>query len=519
MTSGIVKGAICLAESSEPRDSTSEAQESLPDTFYGLTPVVDRCEHGLQSSETDPEKNRELNNGARNVPGDIQVEETIKEHNDSGSRVLCGISILHNDVDEEEDAGSQPQNLCSSDLISFSSDNDQLSSQMVFDGRVSERETNQEVRHAPLCGLATLNNQDEVMMNQSHESIKAHAQMPSQEELSGEIEKFSSFSKRNVPQDRKHNMKRLQEDRRQASFRTAALFSHSGITEYIGNGDRTQITSKSAFSRALLEKNEEENLIRLLSIRSAHLPGLNWYQDWLQFIKNNHPLFGLCFHHALHPLQLRHRIYIFIASISFGLLATNSVYLYYMLSAENFDEKIFRIFVQVQDGTFQPLEITKGMAALWVYNGIAHALFDLSLWHISACNCFNKRENFARLQTVGKFFVVAVAGIMAALSSCFILYRAMIASSLAAAAMNDDEGEDEDLLGGIFKLEGYAFLIGYFAELLAVYCVVHPTLVTIMFSGALGCIPGLGGRPKDVVRELNRILDQRERMFDNFEIV
>ena len=90
----------------------------------------------------------------------------------------------------------------------------------------------------------------------------------------------------------------------------------------------------------------------------------------------------------------------------------------------------------------------------------------------------------------------------------------MIASALAAAAEGGDmdENEENDLITDIFRIEGYTFLLGYFLELLAVYVVVHPTLVTIMFSGALGCIPGLGGRP-------NRLLNEREMMYDEFDIV
>jgi lysophospholipase L1-like esterase len=97
----------------------------------------------------------------------------------------------------------------------------------------------------------------------------------------------------------------------------------------------------------------------------------------------------------------------------------------------------------------------------------------------------------------------------------------MIASALAAAAEGGDmdENEENDLITDIFRIEGYTFLLGYFLELLAVYVVVHPTLVTIMFSGALGCIPGLGGRPAHINREIHRLLNEREKMYVEFEIV
>jgi hypothetical protein len=499
-------------------DSTSEDQESISDTFCGL-PLIYRSENNLQSSDTDTE-NIEGDasvlpfDGVQHIYGDVKLGETVKEQHNSRSRDVCDFLTLHNDIDEEEYAGSQPKETVSSssDMIDLSFDAEQPSLPTICDEKISKLETNEVVCHKPLCGLETLKNQVEVAMDQACEPNEDLAQMSSQQEFNGEIAKFSSFSKRNVPQDRRREM---------ASFRTAGSSDiHSGVPYCTGNGDKTQITSKNAYSRAILKKDEEENLIRLLGMRSAHLPGLNWYQDWLQFMKNNHPMFGLCFHHPLHPLRVRERIYICIASVSFGLLATNCVFLYYMMSAEDFDEKIFRIYIQVKEGTFQPLEISNGMAALWIYNGIAHSIFDLSLWHISACNCFSKRHNFARVQTIGRYIVVAIACLMAAVSSCFILYRTMITSSFTAAAMNDDmEDEDEDLLARIFKLEGYAFILGYFIELLSVYCLVQPVLVTIMFSGVFGCVPGLGGRPKDIVRELNSLLDQRDRIYIDFEIV
>lgn len=440
---------------------------------------------------------------------------------DSGSsRVLCGISSLPNDNDEEL-ARNLNIKLTSSPSIQITSSAGDMGAQFqtVTDEKICETDDEAvQVQRTPLCGIETFNNDDRSATNEVHYTQEQH-QEPSRDYFNDEITSFASYSKRNVPQDRKREMIRFESER---SFRiTDAPGYQREVPNYIGDDNRTQITTKSAFSRAVLGMAEEENLIRLLGMRSAHLPGNNWYQDWIQFIKNNHPFFGLCFHHRLHPIRVEQRIYIFIASVSFGLFATNSVYLYYMLSSENFDEKVFRIYVQVKEGAFQPLEISKGMVALWAFNGIAHALFDLSLWHMSACNCFSKRRIFKRMQTLGKFAVVTISGIMAAISSCFILYRAMIASALAAAAEGGDmdENEENDLITDIFRIEGYTFLLGYFLELLAVYVVVHPTLVTIMFSGALGCIPGLGGRPAHINREIHRLLNEREKMYVEFEIV
>lgn len=469
--------SICLADSLDPQ-SSSEAQESMSDK---------------------PIKQDPFDYGS--------------------SRVLCGISSLPNDNDDEL-ARNLNMKTSSSSSIQIASSADGMGAQLqtVMDEKICETDDEVQVPHTPLCGIETFNNDDQIATNDVHYTHEQH-QEPFRDYFNDEVASFASYSKRNVPQDRKREMKRFESER---SFRITDAPGHQReVPNYIGDENRTQITTKSAFSRAVLEMAEEENLIRLLSMRSAHLPGNNWYQDWIQFIKNNHPLFGLCFHHRLHPIRVGQRIYIFIASVSFGLLATNLVYLFYMLSSENFDEKIFRIYVQVKEGTFQPLEISQGMMALWAFNGIAHALFDLLLWHMSACNCFSRRQNFKRMQTIGKFAVVTISGVMAAISSCFILYRAMVASSLAAAAAGGDmdENEENDLIADIFRIEGYTFLLGYFVELLAVYVIVHPTLVTIMFSGSLGCIPGLGGRPAHINREIKRLLNEREKIYDEFEIV
>ena len=286
---------------------------------------------------------------------------------------------------------------------------------------------------------------------------------------------------------------------------------------YVGGAgdDQTQSTARSGITKSALARAEQETLIHYLRLRSAHLPGNNWYQDWCQFIKNNHPLLGLFFHHPLHPLQFNQRIYLFLASISFGLLATNCVYLYYMLSTEEFDEKVIRIYLQVKDGNFEPFEISRGMLTLWCNNGILHAIFDLALWHLSACTCFSTRYNFVKLQKIGSNVVVAISGMFAAISSFFILYRVVV----SAAADKDEDGMEDLDWGEIRRIEAYGFLLGYLVELCTVYFVYNPILVTILFSGVLGCLPGLGGRPKDILRYLNRILDERNKVYADLEIV
>eukprot|EP01082_Thalassiosira_pseudonana_P006305 g6078.t1 g6078 contig20:746436-746813(+) len=81
---------------------------------------------------------------------------------------------------------------------------------------------------------------------------------------------------------------------------------------------------------------EEEDFIRKkLSLRSYHLPGHNWRQDWAMYIRNNRLIFGLCCHHRLHPVTIKHRLIILVGSLAFGLSVTNAAYLWYLYYGDN----------------------------------------------------------------------------------------------------------------------------------------------------------------------------------------
>lgn len=258
---------------------------------------------------------------------------------------------------------------------------------------------------------------------------------------------------------------------------------------------------------------DKQHIISLLRRRAAHLPGNNWHQDWLQYFCNNHPFLGLFLHHPLHPLLLSQRIYIFIASLSFGLLVTSVIFLHYMYSTENFDEKVILIYLQIKDGTFSPLVISRGMISLWLNNGILHAMFDVSLWHLSACTCFSSRRNHRSLEEIGSFVVVAISGMLAACGLCAVVVRAL---AMEMAQANDDNVD----WSNIQRWEAFAFLVGFFVELIGVYFLVYPLVITVIFSGVFGCFPGkLGGRPRDLQIEMNRLLQERNMMYNQHEIV
>lgn len=249
---------------------------------------------------------------------------------------------------------------------------------------------------------------------------------------------------------------------------------------------------------------KEEQLKYLFARRSCHLPGNSWWQDWLQFICNNHPLFGLCLHHKLHPLTLYDRISILISSISFGLIATNLVYLHFLIADKNFEEDIIRLNLEVWEGFNIQAVLTSGVATLLLFNGILHVLFDISMWHLSAATCCHHLKNHKIIKKYGSFAVVAIALIFVTLATLVLLFR------LSYQVNEEENNEWMDVL----KIETFFAVIGYILQLSIAYFIISPVIVTVMFSGVLGCIPFLGGRPKDIQIILDDIVDERIKYYN-----
>jgi hypothetical protein len=257
---------------------------------------------------------------------------------------------------------------------------------------------------------------------------------------------------------------------------------------------------------------EEEYLIRLLSRRAMHLPNLNWAQDWLQFMKNNHPLFGIFFYHRLHPLKWGHRLYILLASTAFGLAATNCVYLYYVKHDDEMDKVLIEIGLDESSilnfKHIEALEVTYGMASLWTFGGVLHSIFDICMWYLSACACFlngascGKRGKF---QMIGTYIVIALAAVLLAFAIFVVLMRAAYDTRLRLAeeglVLSDFEWQE---LG---RVRNFSFLTGYGIELCLVYFAYFPLLITVMFVGILPCV----GRPKEMKKQYRERLRREEK--------
>ena len=281
---------------------------------------------------------------------------------------------------------------------------------------------------------------------------------------------------------------------------------------------------------------DDEAIIRQkLSIRSYHLPGNSWGQDYAMYIKNNHLVFGLCCRHRLNPVTTKHRLIILLGSLAFGLTVTNAVYLYFLLGDKKYDDTAlalsFSLSGQVVDGLNDSaqnisLDISNGMAMLWTIGAGAHAMFDLLLWHMIACGyCQSTKRNYNH---AGWNMALAVVSIIVAGASFVVLYR----------AYEDDEAEiDEQLFKFVddgnetvsFGYEDsnphrpitmetikalrqgnpdFRFLYGYLVELGLSLFVFTPIIQTILFSGIFGCcgrLPLVGGRPRSVKLENERV--------------
>lgn len=65
-----------------------------------------------------------------------------------------------------------------------------------------------------------------------------------------------------------------------------------------------------------MELEYRRKIVPKLARRAYHLEeNGGWWDDWIQYQRNTHPLFGLCLYHRLHPIRWQQRIIILIGSI------------------------------------------------------------------------------------------------------------------------------------------------------------------------------------------------------------
>lgn len=262
----------------------------------------------------------------------------------------------------------------------------------------------------------------------------------------------------------------------------------------------TDDESSSRSSVDTMEQKECDDIIQQrLQRRAYHLPGNNgWCKDLCMYLSNNHLVFGICCHHRLHPLRIKHRLVILVGSLAFGLSATNAVFLYFLWARDdtNHDDAAFSFSIggdvveNMTEKAEMTIDISHGMALLWTVGAASHAIFDLALWHMVSCWCCTKQK---QCRVVGWNVAVALVMLLVALTSFAVVLRAYESVDHDASAYG---GDDFDTT---FSPD-FRYLYGYLVEL-ALSLFVYSTIgQIILFSGVLGCgaVPVLGGRPYEV---------------------
>lgn len=120
-------------------------------------------------------------------------------------------------------------------------------------------------------------------------------------------------------------------------------------------------------SQAFLEKmnndqtlNEHDKMvIQRLACRKFHIPGQTFWQDYIFWFCNNHPIFCFCFADKRHPFGKGERILNLISTLAFGLAAASCVVLWFQYEERDFNNVLVTLF--------NSINITSGMVALFVF--------------------------------------------------------------------------------------------------------------------------------------------------------
>eukprot|EP00537_Pseudo-nitzschia_pungens_P010570 CAMPEP_0172390338 /NCGR_PEP_ID=MMETSP1061-20121228/7001_1 /TAXON_ID=37318 /ORGANISM="Pseudo-nitzschia pungens, Strain cf. pungens" /LENGTH=293 /DNA_ID=CAMNT_0013120681 /DNA_START=230 /DNA_END=1111 /DNA_ORIENTATION=- len=246
---------------------------------------------------------------------------------------------------------------------------------------------------------------------------------------------------------------------------------------------------------------ETDQLVQLLARQSYHLPGNNWLQDWWQFMKNNHPVLGICCHNQVHPIKACARIFALIGTITFGLAMTNVFYLFFLWNPE-FDRVVASIII---DSETQYV-LTTGMLLVLTIGTSVHAFFDLFIWHIAACACCQRGgvfESCAWCPSFGTYFVRFFVACCVGFCGVIQFRRIQENNANDFEEGTNDPGIDTVLDDQLDLSSQFMFVKTFLVEITLSLFVQYPIYGTIFFSGILSCgfmIPVLGGRPYDVAR-------------------
>lgn len=273
--------------------------------------------------------------------------------------------------------------------------------------------------------------------------------------------------------------------------------------------------------RRTTRQDEEElalrrKLVPRLAKRAYHLEdGNSWCQDWIQYQKNTHPVFGLCMYHPFHPIRLPQRIIILVGSISIGFAITNCVYLGF-LGSENAGGAVNYVYdttgklAEIQQ-RYTNIELEQSLVFLLTVGSFLHSFFDMLIWYLMACFCFRPggqcqgNGDGGRVRALCQKFGIYVAVLV-------VIIAVVAATSMAVVRLNEDEQRQEEHAASLAEqfaeerlnttedTSQFSFLLGYALELVVALFIFYFFTSTVFFSGVLGCgrLPVLGGRPYEM---------------------
>ena len=246
----------------------------------------------------------------------------------------------------------------------------------------------------------------------------------------------------------------------------------------------------------------ENEIIPALANRSYHLPGNTYHEDIIQYFRNNHPIISIFCHHVQHPIQFRMRLLQLLSSIVCGLTLTNGVWLWFYYSkSDQYDTPFVTIPLGGGGGdssngnSSSDFTVTYQMIYLWTIGGALHAIYDNTIWYISACVCCLSSTNLETYRKWGTYAIITIVLTFTTVATLALLLR-----SSAEEAQNDNDDEVVEIT--FHQKYVYEFLISYVTEFILALFIYYPIIAILLFSGIFSCgwnIPILGGRPYDVM--------------------
>lgn len=264
------------------------------------------------------------------------------------------------------------------------------------------------------------------------------------------------------------------------------------------------------------ERRVRDELTPYFLKQAYHLPGNSWTQDWWQYMVNNHPLFGICFHHRFHPVGKCVRSLSLVGSILFGISITNIIYLAFVFYDQDYEKTYVELTADKTAAAFgvdslaidenvkdaAAFSVTNGNLALWTVGAALHAVYDNLVWSLATCSCCAGMtiQGFERFRSFGVWLVLLLVIVVIALTSLVMAIRSAVGEYQEASETADKFDLSRDDLAALrqkAQINEFEFLLAYAIELFLNFFLFFPVISTVLFSGCLTCGKTrlLGGRP------------------------